>query len=52
MTILEKGELILKERERLNKIVIINRRNEYLKLKQKNLMFVLLTKYSLKKSLN
>ncbi|EAZ95077.1 hypothetical protein FBBAL38_08819 [Flavobacteria bacterium BAL38] len=37
-----RGELILKERERLKKIAIINRRNEYQKSKlttnQKNLL--------------
>ena len=37
-----RGEMILKERERLKKMAIINRRNEYQKLKlitnQKNLL--------------
>jgi hypothetical protein len=46
--------MILKERQKLKKIAIINRRNEYQKLKlnksKKTFIFELLTKYSLRKS--
>ena len=50
-----RGEMILKERERLKKMAIIGRRNEYQKLKlttnqKKTFIFELLTKYSLRKS--
>jgi hypothetical protein len=49
-----RGELILKERERLKKMAIINRRNEYKTQNyqqiKKNFTFELLTKYSFSKS--
>jgi hypothetical protein len=49
-----RGELILKERERLKKMAIINWRNEYKTQNyqqiKKNFTFELLTKYSFSKS--
>ena len=54
MFILEEVKMILKERQKLKKIAIINRRNECQKLKlttnKKTFIFELFTKYSLRKS--